>query len=88
MSEASEKLLVRQLKILNFWVTTFGVLMLVSLGIIGFFLLQTVIFIKAAGDKISSFQSQTSEQLDVKKRVCEGTGAFSSFIRDSTDACQ
>lgn len=88
MSEASEKQLLRQLKLLNFWITTFGVLLLIALSIIGFFLFQTVMFVKATGDRISSFQSQASEQLDVKQRVCEGTGAFSAFVRDNTEACR
>lgn len=87
MDTSIEKQLVRQLKILNFWITTFGVLMLLALGIIGFFLFQTVMFVKSTSDKLTTFQQTTTEKLDVKKQVCSGTDAFSSFVK-STGACQ
>lgn len=87
MDSSIEKQLVRQLKILNFWITTFGILMLLALGIIGFFLFQTVMFVKSTSDKLTTFQQTTTEKLDVKKQVCDGTDAFSSFVK-STGACQ
>ncbi len=87
MDNTIEKQLVRQLKILNFWITTFGVLMLLALGIIGFFLFQTVMFVKSTSDKLTTFQQTTTEKLDVKKQFCDGTDAFSNFVR-STGACQ
>lgn len=87
MDRSVEAQLVRQLKILNFWITTFGVLMLLALGIIGFFLYQTVMFVKTTSDKITTFQQTTVEKLDVKSQVCGGTDAFSNFVK-STGACQ
>lgn len=86
MDKDVEKQLVRQLKILNFWITTFGVLMLLALGLIGFFLYQTVMFVKSTGDRITSLQQTTTKKLDVKKQVCGGSDAFSNFVR-STGAC-
>lgn len=87
MDKEVEKQLVKQLKILNFWITTFGVLMLLALGAIGFFLYQTVMFVKTTGDKITSIQQTTVEKLDVKKQVCSGTDSFSQFVK-STGSCQ
>ena len=86
MNEQIEKQLVRQLKILNTWITIFGTLFLLALGIIGYFMFQTVMFVRDAGDKISSFQQSTTEKLDVKKQVCDGTDAFANFVR-GTGAC-
>lgn len=86
MNEQLERQLVRQLKILNFWITTFGILFLIALGVIGFFLFQTVMFIKATNDNIQNFRQSTTENLNVKKQACEGNDAFSQFIR-STGAC-
>ncbi len=86
MNEQVEKQLVRQLKILNFWITTFGILLLLALGIIGFFLYQTAMFVKNTSDKITTIQQQTTQQLDIKSKVCEGSDAFSSFVK-STGAC-
>lgn len=86
MNEDLQRQLVRQLKILNFWITTFGVLFLIALGIIGFFLFQTVMFIKSTNDSIQNLKQSTTERLDVKKQVCDGDDAFSKFVR-SAGAC-
>jgi len=83
MNEETAKQLVKQLKRLNFWVTTFGIILLVGLGIIGFILFQVVTFVKSTGDKLNSVGSS----LDVKQQVCSGTGGFSDFIKKSTSAC-
>lgn len=88
MTETVEKQLVRQLKILNFWVTTLGILLLVALGVIGFFLFQTVMFVKDTGSKIQTLQTTTTEKLDVKAQVCSGDSSFSQFVRSNTSACQ
>lgn len=86
MNEQLERQLVRQLKILNFWITTFGVLFLLVLGVIGFFLLQAVMFIRTTNDSIQHFTQQTGETLDIKKKTCSGSDAFSNFVK-STGAC-
>ncbi|MGB3023907.1 MAG: hypothetical protein WBB39_03850 [Candidatus Saccharimonadales bacterium] len=86
MNEQLEKQLVRQLKILNFWITTFGVLMLLTLGTIGFFLWQAVTFIRSTNDNIQQFRQTTTEKLDVKASVCDGSDNFSHLVR-STGAC-
>lgn len=86
MDKDIERQLVKQLKILNFWITTFGILMLIALGIIGFFLFQTVMFVKSTSDNITDFQQTTTQKLDVKSQVCDGNDAFSNFVK-STGAC-
>lgn len=88
MNQDIERKILRQLKLLNFWITTFGVLLLVTLGIIGFFLFQAVMFIKDTGNKITNFQQTTTQKLDVKSQVCGGSDAFSDFVRNNTSACR
>jgi hypothetical protein len=88
MNDEIERKLLRQLKLLNFWISTFGVLLLVTLGIIGFLMFQAVMFMKSTGDKITNFQETTTEKLDVKSQVCNGTDSFSAFIKSNTDACR
>lgn len=88
MDAQLQRQLIRQLKLLNFWITTFGVLFLIVLGIILFMLFQTVMFVRDTGDKIQAAQTQARDAVDVKKQVCEGDGGFSNFIRSSTDACK
>lgn len=87
MTTDIEKQLVRQLKILNFWITTFGILMLVALGFIGFFLFQTVMFVKSTSDNLTKLQQTTTQPIDIKAQVCSGNDTFTQFLR-SSGACE
>ena len=87
MDEKLQRQLLRQLKILNFWITFFGVLFLVSIGIIGFLLFQVITFARDTGGKIDSLEQTTTEKLDVKAQICGGSDSLSNFIRQNTDAC-
>lgn len=84
MSDEIARQLVKQLKRLNFWVTIFGTVFLVTLVIIGIVLFKIVMFVQEVNTKVQSAGSS----LDVKRQVCEGTGDFSNFIRKSTKACE
>lgn len=78
-----EQQLLRQLKILNFWITTFGVLLLLALGIIGFFLYQTAMFVKKTSDNVNDFKQSTSQNLDVKSQVCKEGDALGDFLKSN-----
>lgn len=82
-----QKQLVRQLKLLNFWVSTFGVLILLCIGIVGFFVFKTVMYVKDTTDKLTTVQQQATDKLDIKKQVCGGSDAFAEFVK-STGACR
>lgn len=84
MSDEIARQLVKHLKRLNFWVTIFGTVFLVTLVIIGIVLFKIVMFVQEVNTKVQSAGSS----LDVKRQVCEGTGSFSNFIRKSTKACE
>ena len=88
MDTQLQRQLIRQLKLLNFWITTFGVLFLAGLAIILYLLFQTVMFVRDTGEKIQAAQTEVRDSVNVKKQVCEGEGSFSNFIRASTDACK
>lgn len=60
--------------------------MLLVMGIVGYFVFKSVVYIKDTTDKITTFQQQTTDKLDVKKQVCDGTDAFASLVK-STGAC-
>lgn len=81
MNEELERKILRQLKLLNIWVSIFGTLLLVTLGIIGFLMFQAAMFVKDAGDKVTNFQQTTTEKLDVKAQVCGGNDGFADFVR-------
>ncbi len=65
MNEETAAQLVKQLKRLNFWVTTFGVMFLLTLGVVVFLLVQVFMFAKSTGDKLDNFKQSTVEKLDV-----------------------
>jgi len=82
-----QKKLTKQLRWLNINLTFFGVLGIAGLVVMAFLLFQVLVFVKDAGDKLQSLQ-QTTEQLDVKSQVCNGTDSFSNFLKTNTDACR
>lgn len=81
------KQLVRQMKIMNFWVTFFGVLALTALTISGFLLWQIVTFIGDTNRKIDELQTSARDSLNVQKQTCESDNAFSRWLAENTDAC-
>lgn len=87
MDEKLQKQLIRQLKILNFWITSLGISLLIGLAVVGFFLWQVVAAVQTAATRIENFQTQTSEQLNVKKQLCEGEGAVSRYL-GTQDFCK
>ncbi len=87
MNEELQKQLIKQLKVLNFWIRFFGSLVLITLLIMGFLVFKLVWFVKQTNDKFTSLQQQTAEKLDIKSQVCSGTNSFSEFIQKSTNAC-
>jgi CHASE3 domain sensor protein len=87
MNDQLQKQLIRQLKLLNFWITTFGITMLIALAIIGYFLFQTVMFVKSTSDNLQSVKQQTTDTLNVNKQVCDGNGALSNYVKNNTNFC-
>lgn len=88
INEEVGRQLVKQLKRLNFWITTFGVFFLLVLGVVIFLLVQVFLFMKDTGDRLQPFQDSTASKLDVKTQVCEGTDGFSAWLKSNTSACE
>lgn len=78
--------LVKQLKIINFWIRLFGILVLATLLILGYLLFRIITYIQDTQHKIESFQQKTSQTLDVQQHLCN-TKAGSSILQ-KTDACK
>ncbi len=76
--------LVRQMKLLNTWITIFGVTVLIILGFIVFMIVQIVGFISDANQRIG----EVGDSLDVQSRACESDGGFGDWLRGSTDVCE
>ena len=87
MDELLLRQLVRQLKIVNFWITTFGVLFLVALAVMGILLFKAITFLHTATDKLTSAQQSISNSLNVKQEVCSNKN-LSSLLSRTSDICQ
>lgn len=87
MTDKAAEALTKQLKVLNFWITTFGTLFLITLAIIGFLLFQAITFVREAGDKLTATQKAVGESLDVKSKLCSGNNGVTDFFKKNTGAC-
>lgn len=70
MDEQVARQLTRQLKVINFWITFFGTIIVVTLLILGFFIFKMVMFVRSTEEKITKIQTQTSQTLNVKDDIC------------------
>ena len=71
MDELTAKQLVRQLKIINFWITFFGVTFLIAFAVLGVLIFKVVTFVRSTEQKITDFQTKTSQTLNVKDDLCK-----------------
>lgn len=70
MDQALLEQIVKQLKFLNFWITVFGSLILISLIIAGVVLYKLVTFANDSLQDINNFQTETKQSLDLKQQLC------------------
>lgn len=86
MDEKLLRQLVRQMKFLNLFMASFGILILASIAVIGFMLYQVITFTQNAANDVREFQQQTTEQLDVRQQACEDE-TLGSFLRNNSQVC-
>ena len=79
MNEELQKQLIRQLKLLNFWITIFGTLILIALLITGFMVYKVVSFTNSTRNEIRELKATVS--------VCEDEGGVGGFIKEQTNLC-
>lgn len=88
MDETLQRQLVRQLKIMNTWITIFGSLMLISLVILMILVLQVVTFVRTTGEKVDNLKNSAASSLDVKKNACTADNEFGKYLREHTGLCK
>lgn len=86
MDQELSRQLVRQLKILNRWVTFFGLVFLVAMVIAGILLFRLVAFMQDASVRLSQAQQQVQESTNLKKQLCDSPDA-GTFLKN-TSLCQ
>lgn len=87
MDEVLLKQLVRQLKIMNFWISVYGALILVVLIIMGYLVFRVVTFVHETNQKIENISEQTKESLDFKNKVCS-SDSLGGLLQDRTQYCK
>jgi hypothetical protein len=87
MDEALLKQLVRQMKILNLWISVFGTLILTALIICIYFVFKVVTFVQDTSNKLNSIQENTQNTLNVQKQLC-GSDAIGGFLNNRSDYCK
>lgn len=87
MDELLLKQLIRQLKVMNIWISIFGSLILAVLVIMGFLVYKVVTFVNDTNQMVETITTQTKESLDFKGKVCS-TDTIGGFLQDSTDVCK
>ncbi len=86
MDEILLKQIVRQLKLLNIWISLFGTLILISLIIAGVVLFKLITFANESLNDINSFQDKAQQSLDVKQQLCKNDNG-GSVLRKTTNIC-
>ncbi len=75
MDEKLIKALTRQMRILNFWVTIYGTIILAILIFLSVTLFRAVSYVNNLNKKVES-------SLDVKTKVCSNQGAIGNILKD------
>lgn len=87
MDEQLQRQLIRQLKIINFWISIYGAIFLVALGFIIFMIFQLVTFVQTTNDRIDQLKNSASDSVNIKKNSCENQGPFGELLRSKTEVC-
>lgn len=87
MDDVLLKQILRQLKLLNIWITVFGTLILIGLVVAGVVLYKLVTFANESLQSINNFQAKAEQSLDIKQQLCKDENGGALFRR-TTDLCK
>ena len=87
MNEQLAKQLTRQLRLLNFWITFFGVIILASLAVSGYFMYRAYTYVKKAESSLTSLQQKAQLNVDVQDKLCNSKSSFSGLIKEQSTLC-
>lgn len=73
MEEVVAKQLTRQLKIINFWISLFGSIIVIVLLILGFLVFKMVTFVQSTEQKVTDLRNKTAQTLNVKDDICKNS---------------
>jgi hypothetical protein len=87
MDDILLKQLVRQLRIMNIWISIFGSLILITLVVLGVLVFKVVSFVNDTNQKIENITTQTQQNLDFKSKVCN-SDSLGSLLQSKTEVCE
>lgn len=79
-----QRKLLRQLKLLNLWISIFGTIVLVTLAVVLFMVFQLVGFVRDTNQRVD----EVRQNLDVQSQACDSEGGFGDFLRQRTGFCE
>jgi len=88
MNDDTQKQLVRQLKIINFWISFFGTIVIVVMLVLAFLVFKVVSFVDQTNQRIDTLKTSVVDNVNAKKKLCEGEGTISNLINERTDFCK
>lgn len=86
MNDELLTVIAKQLKIIKFWLTLFGSLIVITLLVLGFLLFRLITFTSDAVNSVQSFQEDTRQSLDLKQRLC-ADDASGALARAQASVC-
>ena len=74
MDQQLQRQILRQLKLLNFWITLFGVVGIVTMVILGVLLFKLITFVQDTTSKVETLQKTAEKNLNLRNQLCsDGT---------------
>jgi hypothetical protein len=87
MDEDLQRQILQQLKVIKFWLSFFGLLLIATLAIMGYLAFRVLAFMHDTTNRIESFQRTAQENLNFRDKVCSDTTA-SRIIKNNTSICK
>jgi hypothetical protein len=77
----------RQLKAIKYMLGFFFVLLIATLAVLGYVTYKVVTFTQDITTKINNFETKTTEQLDLRKQLCD-SNTLRNFLQDKSEYCK
>ncbi len=86
-NEKVQKQLLRQMRIINFWISLFGSIVIIGIIVMIYILWQVMSFVHDTNKRIDNIKNSTTDSLNLQKKACEGTGSLADYFKKNTDIC-
>lgn len=83
MDEVLARKLLRQIKLLNFFLVFFAAIFLVVFAVAGVFAYKAVQEVRDARESITSVR----ESVQVKNQLCDSSSSLAALLQEQTDVC-